>query len=258
MSNFEVPVELYMSSPVFTVEPQTSLDRVQKLLADLRISSLPVTDGRDLVGVVSRSDLLRAGRRKTGEDGQTLLELPDKQAADIMTNAVATVGPESSVSEAAGIMVRKSYHRVFVCSDERLIGVLSTKDVMATIRDKRIIAPVSEFMSTPLLTVEATDPISLATERLEKARVSGLVVVEDGDPVGLFTQIEALESRDLDRSMAVEEVMNTGFVCMPEDTRIHRAAAQALGLRSRRVVAVRYREMSGLLTGLDFARCAAK
>lgn len=259
MPNFEVPVELYMSAPVYTVEPDAPLERVQQLLADLRISSLGVTDGRDLVGVVSRSDLLRVGRRQAGSRQKAaLLTLPSQQVADVMSNEVATVSPSAPISEAAGLMIHRRFHRIFVVNDGVLVGIISTRDIMSVISDKRAANPIRQYMSTPLFTVRASEPISLATERLEKARVSGLVVVEDDDPVGLFTQIEALESRDLERATPVEEVMNTGFVCMPEDTRIHRAAAQSLALRSRRVVAVRRREMCGLLTGIDFARCAAK
>jgi predicted transcriptional regulator len=83
------------------------------------------------------------------------------------------------------------------------------------------------------------------------------VVVDDDWPVGVFTQVEALECRDLARGTAVEEVMNPGMVCMPESTKIFRAAQQAIAMRVRRIIAVKKREMVGIIGGLDFAGFAA-
>jgi predicted transcriptional regulator len=127
---------------------------------------------------------------------------------------------------------------------------------MLAIRDKRVKSPISNLMSSPVFTVRHVEPVAVATERLVKARVSGLVVVEDEWPVGLFTQAEALEARDEPRDTPVEEVMSAAMLALDADTPLHRAAAQAAALRVRRVIAVKDRGMQGILTGIDFARAA--
>jgi CBS domain-containing protein len=137
------------------------------------------------------------------------------------------------------------------------VGVLSTKDVMRAIRDKRVKSPIREWMSSPVFTIRADEPVSLAVERLVKAHVTGLVVVEDDWPIGLFTQREALEARDRERNTPVEETMSAALLALDIDTELHRAAAQAAATRVRRVVAVRGRRMEGILTGIDFARAAS-
>jgi len=94
----------------------------------------------------------------------------------------------------------------------------------------------------------------MAAERLEKARVTGLVVVDDEWPVGIFTQVEALESRELPRETLMEEVMNPAILVLDEETPVYRAAAQASVMQARRVVTTRNGNAVGIVTGLDFAK----
>jgi len=259
MAHFDIPSQLYMSSPVHTVAPDASLESVRQTLKEHRISSLAVVADGQLAGVISRTDLLRIARREAGnrKDADNLT-FPDKPVSEIMRTEVATVGPQDPVREAAARMVKSNFHRVYVTSNGVLEGVLSTRDLMIAVGDKRVNLPISEFMSAPLFTVRVSEPISLATERLEKAHVSGLVVLDGEWPVGLFTQVDALAAQEMPRDTKIEETMNTAFVCMPQDTPMHRAAAQAVSLRARRIVAIKQRDMAGILTGLDFARCAAR
>ena len=53
-----VTVEEVMSHDVFTVRPDTSLKKAVSLLRRHRIGSLPVIKDRDLVGIITRSDIL--------------------------------------------------------------------------------------------------------------------------------------------------------------------------------------------------------
>jgi predicted transcriptional regulator len=254
-----MPVEFYMSSPVHSVRPEDDLREAQRLLDGLSITSVAVVEGDgDLVGVLSRTDLIRIGRRQAGSRGKAdLLTLPKMRVSRRMTQEVVKVAPRDPVAVAAKQMVRERLHRVFVEEAGRLVGVLSTNDVMRAIRDKRVKSPISEWMSSPVFTIRSEEPVSLAVERLEKAHVTGLVVVEDEWPIGLFTQREALEARDQPRNTRVEEAMSAALLALDIDTPLHRAAAQAAATRVRRIIAVRGRNMEGILTGIDFARAAS-
>ncbi len=57
------PVSLCMSAPVKTISPDTSLLDIQSLMAAYDIGRLPVTVADSLVGIVTRSDLLRQLQR---------------------------------------------------------------------------------------------------------------------------------------------------------------------------------------------------
>lgn len=49
----------YMSQPVITVEKNTAISKVAKIMIEGKISSLLVTEGSDIVGIVTSEDLLR-------------------------------------------------------------------------------------------------------------------------------------------------------------------------------------------------------
>lgn len=250
-------VNLHMSSPVISLGPDAPLEDAHRLMQEHNISSVAVIEGEELLGVLTRTDLLRVGRREAGalRDAH-LLTFPNRLVRELMTPDVLTVDEESTVSSAARDLIEQRVHRVFVMRGGVPVGVLSTRDIMVALRVSRVRAPISKFMSTPLFSVRAEEPVGLATDRLEKAHVHGVVVLEGEWPIGVFTQVEALMAKDESRDTPVEEVMSPAMLCLPPDTMVHRAAAQAAATRARRVIAVENRTPKGILTGSDFARAA--
>lgn len=49
-----------MSSPVKTVRPETSSEEIATLMADNQIHSIPVLEGRTLVGIIGKKDIVRS------------------------------------------------------------------------------------------------------------------------------------------------------------------------------------------------------
>jgi signal-transduction protein with cAMP-binding, CBS, and nucleotidyltransferase domain len=260
LSNFNAPVERYMSSPAHSIRAHEDLEDAYDRLRELEVSSLAVVSDDDgLVGVISMTDLIHIGRIHAGSSREAaLLTLPKRPVSKEMTSDVVTVSPQDSVRVAAQKMVDSRIHRVFVEDAGRPVGVLSTKDVMLAIRDTRVATPIHRWMSSPAFTVRASEPISLATDRLERAHVSGLIVTDDDWPVGLFTQREALLARDRPRDTRIDEVMSAAMLALDIETPLHRAAAQAAELRVRRIIVVKGRSIEGILTGLDLSRAVAR
>jgi CBS domain-containing protein len=259
MSDFAMPVSSFMSAPVLTIAESATLSAAYARLRDRRVSCLAVTseDGR-AVGVISRTDLLRVGRTEArAHGGPALLELPDARVRAIMHRSVIAVPPTAPIAAAARAMVSERVHRVFVMDGPALVGVLSTKDLLLAIRDKRVGTPIAEVMSAPAFTIPTGAPLSLAADRLQKAHVTGLCVVDDEEwPVGTFTQQEALSARDLPADAHVDAAMSYAMLCLDAHVPLFRAAAQAHATRTRRVLVVANRKVRGVITGLDFARAA--
>jgi CBS domain-containing protein len=259
---FDKPVSTFMTSPVATLRPDAMLSFIAREFDERRISAMPVVDAQGkITGVVSRTDLLRVGRLQAGSlPKAAVLTLPEQRAADLTakaTRAPLTVSATATLREAAQLMCSERVHRLFVVDEGAPIGVISTLDVMAAVRDARISSPISDLMSTPLFTVNAHQPVSAAIERLAKAHVTGLVVVDDDYPVGVFTQVEALQARDLPRDTPIDEVLDPSLLCLPMTTKLYRAAEQARRLEVRRIIPCREREAVGIVTAFDFAKLAA-
>jgi predicted transcriptional regulator len=246
-------VSQFMTAPVVDVAIDAPLAAAHDLMRAHSVSSLLVTSRSGPSGVLSRTDVLQVARvRRRLIGSRASLELPAMCVGDAMSRSLHTVAAEAPVEEAARSMIDRHIHRVFVREGDQIVGVFSTKDAMGALLRARIAAPISGYMSSPVLSVEATDPVGAAVDRLASARVAGLVVMDAGRAIGLFTQEEALESRDQPLETSVEEVMTQSMVCLPTDTPLFRAAGFAVATRARRVLAIEHHHVRGVLTGLDF------
>jgi CBS domain-containing protein len=126
----------------------------------------------------------------------------------------------------------------------------------AAVSDARIETPLSAVMTSPIISLDVKAPLSAAIDLLARVQISGIIVNEEARPIGVFTQLDALASRDLPRGTPLEETFDPAVICLPDDTKLHRAAAHAAQLDIRRVVVCRGRESVGVVSGLDFARVA--
>jgi CBS domain-containing protein len=260
MSTFTTAVAEYMNSPVITLNETDSVLAAQDKLAMLRISALAVVD-RDggLVGVVSRTDLLRIGRRRASQSHKRrqALALPNVPVRQVMTPYVEIVAANTTLADAAKRMTRQNVHRLYISNDRRPEGVLSTKDMMQAVVDARVSLPVSELMNQAVTSVRASDALSLAIDRVALAAQQGLVVVEDEWPVGVFTQEDALAAREAPPDEPVDHFMQPRVICVPVALPAFRAAEQAIAAHARQVLAVDGAAVRGIVSGMDFARLIA-
>jgi CBS domain-containing protein len=252
----QLPVSTYMTSSLITVRRHTPLIEVVALVSGPRISAVPVLDDDgSVIGVISRTDLIREGMLDSGARPATAaMALPAKAADELMSPRPIVVAATTPVRDAAAVMLAQHIHRVFVIHEGALVGVLSAHDLIRAVRDARLAAPLSEVMSSPLVTADTRCPLAAATELLASRKLTGVVVLEDGWPVGVFGQSEALASRELPRGTPIDEVFDPSLVCLPAELA---ARCTAFELGARRVIACQQREAVGIVTGMDFVRLAA-
>jgi CBS domain-containing protein len=64
-------IDRYMNKKVITVTPDTSLDECMSIMAKKRVRHLPVLDGKELVGLISYGDVIRAIVKMREEEGSS-------------------------------------------------------------------------------------------------------------------------------------------------------------------------------------------
>ncbi len=256
---FDRPVTTYMARALETARPETSIAEIAATMHARRISGVPVVDDRGrLIGVVTRTDLIALGAFQAGRRGTSpVMPLPRRRAREVMTQHPQSIARSASVRDAARVMATHAIHRVFVTDGDALVGVIGAVDIAAAVYDARAAAPLSTIMSQPIVTLAPRAPLSSAVELLDRLRVNALVVVDDGQLLGVFSQVEALASRDLPRSTPIDLLHDPALVCLPADTRLSRAAGHVARLDVRRVIVCKDREPIGIVTALDFARYVA-
>ena len=122
-----------MQADVRAIRPDASVAEVIASLADAHVSGLPVVDGHgQMLGVVSSTDVLIHEAETGDREARTTL-LESTLAQDIMTPRPLTIDPEADVRDAAREMLYAEVHRLFVVADTRLVGVISTTDIVRAV-----------------------------------------------------------------------------------------------------------------------------
>jgi CBS domain-containing protein len=138
-----------MSRDPITTHPDAALTDVIKILAEQRISGLPVVDrAGNLVGVISETDLMWRESGVTPPayimllDSVIYLENPatyerdlhkalGQTVGDVMSRDPITIAPDQSLQTAARLMHERSIHRLPVLdADKRVIGILTRGDIV--------------------------------------------------------------------------------------------------------------------------------
>lgn len=241
-----------MTTPARTVRPDARAGEVMKLLEERAISAVPVVDDDRLIGIVSSTDLVRALAADTDRS---------VTAADVMTAPVVVATPDEPLDHAAWRLVAARVHRLVVTENERPVGILSARDILAELVRRRPAAPIRAIMTAPVETVTVGDTIDEAIAKLASAGVHGIVVLDGTFPVGVFTQAEALTTRHFPpalRQRPVEDVMSYETICLDASTPIHRAAAYAMAMNVRRILVVENKHLVGILSSVDLVGVLAR
>jgi len=127
-----------MQRAVRIVSPDAAVNDAVVTLADSHISALPVVDGMGrMVGVISSTDIITSEAEAEDATAREAL-FEDAMVRDIMTLHPLTVSREAEVREAAQQMLYADIHRLFVVDGERIVGVISTTDIMRAVATGRL------------------------------------------------------------------------------------------------------------------------
>lgn len=110
--------EIMDKNPVF-VEPDTTIQEVVKLMKEKKIGCV-VIKNKNPQGIVTTRDIVY---KHLGEGkGNTV--------KDIMTTTLVTVSPNKNIEDAAALMVAKHIERLPVIHYGKLVGIISTTDIL--------------------------------------------------------------------------------------------------------------------------------
>lgn len=122
-----------MSTNVITIGPDESLPEAQRLMLDNDIRRLAVVeDDNKLIGIVSMTDVYEAG--PSDATSLSIWEvnylLAKTLVREIMTREPKTVKPDSTMSEAARLMLENKFGALPVVDDtNKVIGIVTQSDI---------------------------------------------------------------------------------------------------------------------------------
>jgi len=146
-----------MNTKVLTVEPDWSVSRLAEFFMENCISGAPVESSMGApIGVVSLTDIvhheiqpekdrewphdyyLHALERQYAREEAAGFQIETASfttVRDIMTPVIFQVSEDTPVQKIADMMIKNYIHRIIVLRDEKIVGIISTPDMLKIIRD---------------------------------------------------------------------------------------------------------------------------
>jgi CBS domain-containing protein len=180
-----------MTPSVICAQPDMTVQEAAKRLVENRISGMPVVDESGaLVGIVSEGDLLRRVETSTQtrnpwwleflsstrELATTFVKEHGRLVGDVMTPEVMTVDEQTSLTDIADMMERRSIKRVPVLRDGKLVGIVSRSNLIRALAS--VPPPVQD--DAPVSDREIAEAIVAALHGKRWALPKENVIVVDG------------------------------------------------------------------------------
>ena len=136
-----------MTKRVETLRQRDTIHYALTLMAENDVSAVPVVspDGK-IMGIISQRDIIAEAREKDIEDAErvdktapymlsfgavALDELTNERVEDMMSNKVVKVREADLVPDIAETMLKHKIHHIpVVADDDRLVGIISTMDIL--------------------------------------------------------------------------------------------------------------------------------
>ncbi len=194
ISDAHVYVSSCYSKKLITINADSDIKEAAKLMLKNDISSLIVVDNEEIVGIVTKTDLIKA------------LTQDNRKVREFMHRKVTTVAPNTRVLEARKILINKKISRLPVIKGNELVGMLCYSDISNFLQKFRQRAEgkhwnerlrqytVQDIMSKNVITINPEDTLGKAAKIMIEHDISGLPVVENGSLVGIITKKDLLRA----------------------------------------------------------------
>jgi CBS domain-containing protein len=182
------------------ITPDTPLPDAAEKMISTGFRAIPVAKGKALVGILSRSDLVRALVETRALEGVI--------ARDFMTPNPVAVAEDDTVEHAIQIMRSLGERTVPAVDKHRhLKGVVGMKDIAGLFalpkvreqyreragREERAVLEVQSVMRSPPITVGPDADVHRAAELMAKNHISSIIVTEKDEPVGIITTQDLMQ-----------------------------------------------------------------
>jgi CBS domain-containing protein len=192
------PIRTIMTSDVVSMSHKDSINAAVKVMLDNEIGSIPVLDDNEnIVGIITERDfaLSMAGL------------LTDEIVQDVMINDVITTTPGTPIESSTKIMVRNNLRRIPVVSDDKLVGIITSTDILKFLGDKEMFTTmtsnsgldvlnkkISEIMQPNISIIEPLTRLGDLCDLFKEKNIGGAPVVKDDKLVGIITERDILNT----------------------------------------------------------------
>jgi CBS domain-containing protein len=205
----KISIRRVMSEGLVTTTPWSPLQDAVETIIKNGISSIPVVDEDELVGMVTKTDLINFYKDKF--QGKW-------KVSQLMTSEVITVNENHSIAHVIGIMEEKEIGKVVVMRDNEPVGIITPENIsFASVedpetgvsmekiyfirnvdgKDKKNVRMVSmltagDIMKNDLIKIDKDEDVAKAARIMVQEEIGGIPVVENEELVGIITKTDII------------------------------------------------------------------
>ena len=165
-----------------------SRDDVLKVLQDRKVSGVPVIKKGEVVGMITRTDLL-----SNREEDQTAL---------LMTRDAVMISPEKSIVEAAKLLIEHDIRRLPVVEEKKLVGIITVADIVRVAAELDIKEKVELYLEKETSVLWSEMPLPVAGSIMEFAAVQACPVIDTS-----LKLAGMISDRDLIKASVIEDTV---------------------------------------------------
>jgi signal-transduction protein with cAMP-binding, CBS, and nucleotidyltransferase domain len=221
-------VKEIMTTQLSSARITETISRVVEIMVTADIGRVIITDADVPVGIFTEKDVLKRVANKA-------IDLQQTSIREVMTSPIQAVAEETHILEGLGRMYQGNFRHLLVRGRRgTIVGIVSMRRILKIavelgqgLSETRT---VGEIMSGQVLSVDEGRSISESTELMMNKNSSAVVVTQEQQPKGIFTERDLLKRvinkvPDITKT-PVREVMTAPVISMPRTTHISEVLAE--------------------------------
>ncbi len=257
-----------MSEDLITIDKDQNLSDALKLLRKHNVSRLPVTNNKELVGIISERDIAN----KLGSSKSEGMPASRLHISSVMVKEVITVLETMQLGDVAELMLENGIGSVPVVDDDKMVGIVSKADfttlAVGIAFDK---ITVKEIMTKDVVAVSPSDRLIHARRQMLDAKIGRVPVIEDDELKGIITSKDLMRAfidfrktvpekyqKSQIKEVLVEDIMSSNPSSVSKEMSISEISKIMIETGFNGLPVVEEGKVIGIVTQTDILRLIAK
>lgn len=133
------PISAIMTKNVITLQTNDSLEHAEQLFKSNHIRHIPVVNNKNIIGMLSYTDLLRISFADAVDDNEAYVDTIVYNMftiEQVMAKNIVSVAPTATIKEVAELLAQKEFHAIPIVENEKLVGIVTTTDLINYLLDQ--------------------------------------------------------------------------------------------------------------------------
>ena len=126
------PISTIMATNLVTLSINDDLVTAEKLFIAHKIKHIPVVRGKEIIGMLSYSDIQKVSASTLNEDKTSVDSYVHNTYSidQVMAKNIIAIPPYTSIKDTAELLTNKEFHALPVIEDSELVGIVTTRDLV--------------------------------------------------------------------------------------------------------------------------------